>query len=70
MDRQLTDQIMVFKTNIRTDGDVQYVGGMLDAQTCITGWSIDIDDVDCVLRIMSGEAAAPGCNKANKHAGI
>lgn len=46
---------MVFKTNIRTDGDVQYVGGMLDAQTCITGWSIDIDDVDCVLRIMSGE---------------
>ncbi|MGN6567224.1 MAG: hypothetical protein ACTHJ0_04695, partial [Flavipsychrobacter sp.] len=53
MDRQLTDQVMVFKTNIRTEGDVQCVGAMLTAQTCITGWSIDIEDVDCVLRIIS-----------------
>lgn len=55
MDRRLADQVMVFKTNIQTEGDVQYVGSMLTAQTSITEWSIDIEDVDCVLRIMSGK---------------
>lgn len=55
MDRQLADQVMVFKTNIQTEGDVQCVGAVLTAQNCITAWSIDIEDVDCVLRIMSGK---------------
>lgn len=53
MDRQSADLVMVFKTNIRTEGDVHCVSGMLNAQQHITEWSVDTEDVDCVLRILS-----------------
>lgn len=53
MNRQTTGQVMVFKTNIKTEGDVHCITDMLNAQQHIAEWSVDTDDVDCVLRIVS-----------------
>jgi len=45
--------ILVFKTNIRTEADRQLVGALLDSHACIRKWNVDLQDVDCVLRIVS-----------------
>lgn len=45
--------ILVFKTTIQTPADKQCVGAMLDAHPDIQTWSIDLQDVDCVLRLVS-----------------
>ncbi len=45
-------QILVFKTNIRDHGDQQRAKAFLDALPGIRHWSVDGEDVDCVLRIV------------------
>lgn len=47
------DHILVFKTNILTEDDHLSVKNALDAHQHIEKWSIDTQDVDCVLRIVS-----------------
>lgn len=44
-------QILVFKTNIRTNQDRLSVKPSLDSEEGIIGWNVDMQDVDCVLRI-------------------
>ena len=47
------DHILIFKTNIRTlpkDCDMHYI---LSNHNAISQWSIDCEDVDCVLRVVS-----------------
>ncbi|HEY9006331.1 hypothetical protein [Ohtaekwangia sp.] len=51
MESILSD-VLIFKTNIRKP-DVECVAKRLDPEQRITRWSIDCDDVDCVLRIES-----------------
>ena len=45
--------IFVFKTNIKTKDDKQIVKEVLEANTLIEQWSVDLHDCDCVLRIVS-----------------
>ncbi|WP_375446089.1 hypothetical protein [uncultured Fibrella sp.] len=43
--------ILVFKTSLQTLPDC--VKATLDAQAEIQTWTIDLQDVDCVLRVIS-----------------
>jgi hypothetical protein len=47
--------ILVFKTNIQRDTDLERVGKMLNAEVRIRKWNVDRDDVDHVLRIESDQ---------------
>ena len=50
--------ILIFKTNIRTEEDKILVGEFLNKNSKIKEWSVDCDDIDCVLRIVSHELDA------------
>lgn len=45
------NEILVFKTTIKTDEDKQKVAFVLDSLLQINRWTVDCDDCDCVLRI-------------------
>ena len=47
----LFSEVLVFKTNISSDKDVEKVGHVLTSESNITRWNIDRDDIDKVLRI-------------------
>jgi len=47
------DHILLFKTNIGCDADKQLLCGVLSSHAGIEQWSIDTEDEDCVLRIIS-----------------
>lgn len=48
-------EIWIFKTNIRTEADRDTIRQVLDNHPSIDKWSLDLDDNDCVLRIVTGE---------------
>lgn len=50
--------VLVFKTNIQQDGDVQKIAQQLNKCAFIKRWNIDRTDVDKVLRIESDHADA------------
>jgi hypothetical protein len=52
------NQILIFKTNIQTEQDKQCVQHALNTHDQIQRWTIDLYDVDCVLRVES-EAIIP-----------
>ena len=45
--------ILIFKTNIKTEEDKIRVMELLSNNSTIEDWSVDCDDIDCVLRIVS-----------------
>jgi hypothetical protein len=45
--------ILIFKTNIQTEFDKLRIKNVLDASRKVLTWSIDMDDVDHVLRVVS-----------------
>lgn len=47
------NQILLFKTNIRSEDDKKRVQTILDSHEKIHEWNVDSEDVDCVLRIVS-----------------
>jgi len=49
----LPDNVLLFKTNIQTNDDKACLQQVL-APLPIEKWSVDTEDVDCVLRIVSG----------------
>lgn len=51
--KAITDinEILVFKTTIKTEEDKQKVALVLDSLSQINRWTVDCDDCDCVLRI-------------------
>ena len=44
-------EILIFKTNIQCDEDVNVISSHLDGLSYISKWNIDTDDIDKVLRI-------------------
>ncbi|MBB2150590.1 hypothetical protein [Pedobacter gandavensis] len=46
--------VLLFKTNIRTATDKQFMTELMQ-QHEINQWTVDQEDVDCVLRIVSNE---------------
>jgi hypothetical protein len=47
-----SDDILLFRTNIRTLKDVRHVQSLF-AELPIERWTVDTKDCDCVLRIVS-----------------
>lgn len=45
--------VLIFKTNIQTQGDKFYLKLFLDKHPLIANWNIDLEDIDCVLRVVS-----------------
>ncbi|HEY6142937.1 MAG TPA: hypothetical protein VIV55_05825 [Flavobacterium sp.] len=45
--------ILVFATNIKTESEKLTISTVLDKNPAIQQWNIDLEDVDCVLRIVS-----------------
>lgn len=45
--------ILVFKTNIDTDMDKHLIGAALSPVKEIEEWSVDMEDIDRVLRVVS-----------------
>lgn len=52
MENQI-ENILVFATNIRTESDKQTIGNILNQNSEIDQWTLDQEDIDCVLRIVS-----------------
>lgn len=46
--------VLLFKTNIRTASDKELMTQLME-QHKINQWTVDQEDVDCVLRIVSNE---------------
>ena len=47
------DHILLFKTNCTTVADKLALQLLLEKQDGIEEWNIDLEDVDCVLRIIT-----------------
>ena len=45
--------ILIFKTNIQTEFDKLRIKNVMDASQKVLKWSVDTDDIDCVLRVVS-----------------
>lgn len=52
------NNIFIFKTNIQTQEDHVRVSTLLDNNDSIDSWSVDKEDIDCVLRIISDKITA------------
>lgn len=50
--------ILIFKTNIRTAEEKLLLQEVLDNTPFVNEWSVDCEDVDCVLRIVSYDLSA------------
>jgi len=51
---KIKEQVLVFKTNISTDTEVQQLNDVLNTGSIIK-WNVDVDDCDKVLRIVTQE---------------
>lgn len=49
------NHIHIFKTNICTPTDKQVIHELLDEDAAIQEWSVDTDDEDRVLRVVTAE---------------
>ena len=47
------DHILLFKTDIKTISDKDNIARLLNSDNSIEQWSIDQDDEDCVLRVVT-----------------
>lgn len=47
------DHIHIFKTNIKTAADEDLIADIFKTKSSIESWSIDREDSDCVLRVIS-----------------
>jgi hypothetical protein len=55
MNSTVTNEILVFKTNIRYKKDVNKVSPLLESDSRVMDWNVDQMDIDNVLRIASDE---------------
>ncbi|OIV40095.1 hypothetical protein [Flavobacterium johnsoniae] len=45
--------VLIFATNIKTEKNKDKIATFLNANKSILQWTIDQEDIDCVLRIIS-----------------
>jgi hypothetical protein len=55
------NQLHIFKTNINSQEAYVRIKPILDQHSAIEAWSIDIDDVDGVLRVFSRTLSSADC---------
>ena len=51
MYKDILSEILVFKTNISCKEELKKIGSILSEEKNITRWTVDLEDVDKVLRI-------------------
>lgn len=47
------NNIHVFKTNIASDSDMDKLKSVFNENIDVIAWSVDMEDIDCVLRVVS-----------------
>ena len=47
------DHILIFRSNVHTEADSHRIGNALDMHPLVDGWSIDLEDEEKILRIVS-----------------
>lgn len=52
------DPILIFKTSIRNPADREQIRTALDGRPTVLDWSVDLEDIDCVLRVVSDGISA------------
>ena len=62
--------IWIFKTNIRTEADKEMIRQLLDNHASIDKWTVDSEDSDCVLRIVTGDLHATDIIHMVTHSGF
>lgn len=68
MPHTITD-VLVFRTNIATRNALQLAGDILNKLPGISRWTVDMEDVDRVLRIEAGDICADEITTLLTHAG-
>ena len=44
-------ELLIFKTNIKTRKNVKIIKSLFEYQSSIINWSIDLEDIDKVLKV-------------------
>lgn len=65
-----TIDILIFKTNIETEQDLNRVAPLLNQDHLIRKWSVDREDIDHVLRIESEGADEMKIKQKMEYAGF
>ncbi|MGB3078749.1 MAG: hypothetical protein WBB31_06700 [Saprospiraceae bacterium] len=55
---EYTDDILIFKTNVKSKPDQLRLKELFDSIPAINNWNVDADDIDCVLRIVTRQVQA------------
>ncbi len=51
-------EVFVFRTDINTDENIKDIAGQLNSMRGVHKWSVDLDDHEKILRVVSGGATA------------
>jgi len=62
--------VMVFKTNIETEHDLNEIARILDPDHTVLRWNVDREDIDRVLRIESEGGDPLHIQQKVEHAGF
>ncbi|MCC6369485.1 MAG: hypothetical protein IT236_00625 [Bacteroidia bacterium] len=62
--------IHIFKTNINNDVEKQKISTLLNNNPLIEDWSVDCEDVDCVLRVVGSKLLVSDIIKIINQAGF
>jgi hypothetical protein len=62
--------VMVFKTNIETEQDLNKIARILKSERNILRWNVDREDIDRVLRIESENMNRTEIQQKVEHAGF
>lgn len=49
----MSDDVLIFRTSVRTEKDMEQIGVLFAQDSCIHKWSVDFEDWEKVLRIES-----------------
>lgn len=63
------DHIHIYKTNIRT-ADLQRLAELFRKQPAITSWTVDTEDCDAVLRVISARLSETKIQESVSKAGF
>ncbi len=53
-----TDEILIFKTNVKSAPDQLRLKELFNSMPSIDEWNVDADDIDCVLRVVTRQVKA------------
>lgn len=62
-------RVLVFKTNLTSSADLVQIAPLMESDTRIKKWNVDVDDRDKVLRIESGDMETRDVIKMVERAG-